>query len=79
VLLGFGIELQSNLFYRAQQSDDENGELVKEMVSQLRDMESMSANSPTKSPSKDLSGTLKNLKKLEQVILGMFSVLAQFS
>jgi hypothetical protein len=60
-----------------QHSDDENGALLDEMVSQLKDLEVVnSANSsPTKNSSRELSGTLKNLKKLEQVILVLDRIL----
>jgi len=61
------------VFIRVQHDHDENGALIEEMVSQLRELEISSgsnSSSPNKSSSKELSGTLKNLKKLEQVILG---------
>lgn len=57
-----------------QHIDNENGALLEEMVNQLKELELSSTNSsPNKSPSRELSGTLKNLKKLEQVILGLYS------
>lgn len=56
---------------RTQHANDENGALLEEMVSQLKELESPSNSvSPNKSPSRELSGTLKNLKRLEQVVLG---------
>lgn len=56
---------------RVQHASDENGALLEEMVSQLKELEGPSnSTSPNKSPSRELSGTLKNLKKLEQVVLG---------
>lgn len=58
-------------FYRSQHTNDENGALLEEMVNQLKELEGPSSTiSPNKSPSRELSGTLKNLKKIEQVILG---------
>jgi hypothetical protein len=58
--------------FRVQHAADENGPLLEEMISQLRELEvsSNAASSPNKSPSRELSGALKNLKKLEEVILG---------
>ncbi len=56
--------------------DNENGALLEEMVSQLKELELSSSNSsPNKhsSSSRELSGTLKNLKKIEQVILGLYN------
>ncbi|ODM99516.1 hypothetical protein Ocin01_07160 [Orchesella cincta] len=62
---------------QVQHANDENGALIEEMVSQLKELEvpSNNASSPNKSPSRELSGTLKNLKKLEQVILVLDKVL----
>jgi len=57
-----------------QQSDDENGALMEEMVSQLKELE-VAASPQHKGPSRELSGTLKNLKKLEQVILVLDRIL----
>ncbi|CAL8110728.1 unnamed protein product [Orchesella dallaii] len=61
---------------QVQHANDENGALIEEMVSQLKELEGPTNNtSPNKSPSRELSGTLKNLKKLEQVILVLDKVL----
>lgn len=61
---------------QVQHANDENGALLEEMVSQIKDLEALSnASSPNKSPSRELSGTLKNLKKMEQVILVLDRVL----
>ncbi|XP_021963962.1 putative GPI-anchored protein pfl2 isoform X2 [Folsomia candida] len=63
-----------------QHIDNENGALLEEMVNQLKELELSSTNSsPNKSPSRELSGTLKNLKKLEQVILVLDRVLCDDS
>jgi len=65
---------------QVQYTDNENGALLEEMVAQMKELEMSSSNSsPNKSPSRELSGTLKNLKKLEQVILVLDRVLCDDS
>ena len=59
------------MYSRPGQQDDENSALLEEMITQLSEMSTQHVDKQgQKSSSKELSGILKNVKKIEQVILG---------
>jgi len=59
------------------QEDDENSALIEEMITQLKELSTAQTaeKQGQKSSSKELSGILKNVKKIEQVILVLDRVL----
>ncbi|XP_046400861.1 uncharacterized protein LOC124167108 isoform X3 [Ischnura elegans] len=60
---------------RVYEGDVEKCEVLSEVINLLEEGDNSSVSSPSKSPSKELSGTLKNLKKLENVFAALEEVL----